>query len=286
MIKFMTSPEAAPLLRKVHELPAKQLTRREDIMLNWFLAAGFAAGLAAAPLPAHAAELIILGSQGSISGVRDMAAAFEKASGHKVIARQEKDVMATVNAGTPADIATLNPPLIDKLIKEGKVVGSRVDFARAGIGVAIKAGAPKPDLSNTEAFVRMLRNAKSIGYSTAGSGLMVANIIKALGLTEELKARTKFLDGFPAAEAVARGEVEIAMQQINVILPVAGAELAGPLPAELQQYNNFAVGVLAVSKERDAAAAMVKFMVAPENAGVLRKGGLEPPKALTNEDIS
>ena len=245
-------------------------------MLNWFLAVGLAAGLSS-PLPAHAADLIILGSQGSISGVRDMAAAFERASGHKVIARQERDVMATVNAGTPADIATLNPPLIDRLIKEGKVVGDRVDFARAGIGVAIKAGAPKPDLSNTEAFVRMLRNAKSIGYSTAGSGLMVANIIKTLGLTEELKARTKFLDGFPAAEGVARGDVEIALQQINVIVPVAGAALAGPLPAELQQYNHFAVGVLAVSKEREAASAMVKFMAAPENAEVLRKGGLEPP---------
>ncbi len=246
-------------------------------MLKSFLAAGLAVGIAAAPQPVHAAELIILGSQGSISGMRDMAAAFERASGHKVVARQERDVMATVNAGTPADIATLNPPLIDKLIKEGKVVGNRVDFARAGIGVAVKAGAPKPDLSNTEAFIRMLRNAKSIGYSTAGSGLMVANIIKKLGLTDELKARTKFLDGFPAAEAVARGEVEIALQQINVILPVKGAELAGALPAELQQYNHFAVGVLAVSKEREAATAMVKFMAAPENEGVLRKGGLEPP---------
>ncbi len=241
-------------------------------MMNWILAAGLAAGIAVAPQPAQAAEIIILGSQGSISGVRDMAAAFEKASGHKVIARQERDVMATVNAGTPADIATLNPPLIDKLVKEGKVVGSRVDFARAGIGVAIKAGAPKPDLCNTEAFVRMLRNAKSIGYSQAGSGLMVANIIKTLGLTEELKPRTKFLDGFPAAEAVARGEVEIALQQINVILPVAGAALGGPLPPELQQYNDFAVGVLAVSKDRAAATAMVKFMAAPENAEVAAQG--------------
>jgi len=246
-------------------------------MLNWFLAAGLAAGIAAAPQPAHAAELIILGSQGSISGARDMAAAFARASGHKVTARQERNVLATVNAGTPADLAVLNPPQIDKLIQEGKVVGSRVDFARAGIGVAVKAGAPKPPLRNTEDFVRMLRNAKSIGYSTAGSGLMVANIIKTLGLTEELKARTKFLDGFPAAEAVARGEVEIALQQINVILPVKGAELGGALPPELQQYNNFAVAVLAVSKEREAAMAMVKFMAAPENAGVLRKGGLEPP---------
>src|SRR5262245_2214554 len=166
-------------------------------MVNWLLVAGVAAGLAAAPQPASAAEIIILGSQGSISGVRDMAAAFERASGHKVIARQERSVLATVDAGTPADIATLNPPQIDDLIKQGKVVGSRVDFARAGIGVAIKAGSPKPDLGNTETFVRMLRNAKSIGYSTAGSGLMVADIIKNLGLTEELTARTKFLDGFP-----------------------------------------------------------------------------------------
>ena len=106
---------------------------------------------------------------------------------------------------------------------------------------------------------------------------MVANIIRDLGLTEELKARTKFLDGFPAAEAVARGEVEIAMQQINVILPVAGAELAGPLPPELQQYNPFAAGVLAVSKEKQVATAMVKFMGAPENAALVRKSGMEPP---------
>jgi molybdate transport system substrate-binding protein len=156
-------------------------------------------------------------------------------------------------------------------------VGTRVDFARAGIGVAIKAGASKPDLSNTEAFKRALLNAKSIGYSTAGSGLMAAKIIERLGLAEILKARTKFLDGFPAAEAVARGEVEIALQQINVILPVAGAELAGALPPELQEYNHFAAGVLAVSKEREVATALVKFMGAPENAALVRKSGLEPP---------
>ncbi len=101
----------------------------------------------------------------------------------------------------------------------------------------------------------MLRNAKSIGYSTAGSGLMVAKIMQKLGLTEELKARTKFLDGFPAAEAVARGEVEIALQQINVILPVKPARSsAGPLPPELQRYK-FAAGVLAVSKESEVARA-------------------------------
>jgi len=247
-------------------------------MLNLLSAiAASALGFALMAQGAQAAEILVLGSQGNISGIRDLAAGFERASGHKVVASQERNVMEKVNSNAPADVVTGNPPVIDDLIGKGKVVGRRVDFARAGIGVAIKAGAPKPDLSNTEAFVRMLRNAKSIGYSTVGSGLMAANIIKNLGLTEELKARTKFLDGFPAAEAVARGEVEIALQQINVILPVKGAELAGPLPQELQQYNYFAAGVLAVSKEREAATAMVSFMGAPENEALVRKSGLEPP---------
>ena len=246
-------------------------------VLSAITASVAALGFALWQQPAQAAEIVALGSQGNISGIRDLAVGFERASGHKVIASQERSVMEKVNSNAPADVVAANPPVIDNLIKEGKVVGRRVDFARAGIGVAIKAGAPKPDLSNTEAFVRMLRNAKSIGYSTVGSGLMAANIIQKLGLTEELKARTKFLDGFPAAEAVARGEVEIALQQINVILPVKGADLAGPLPAELQQYNHFAVGVLAVSKERDVATALVTFMGARENEALVRKSGLEPP---------
>jgi molybdate transport system substrate-binding protein len=237
-----------------------------------------AAGVALAAQGAvQAAEIKVLGSQGSISVIRDLAGGFERASGHKVVATQERNVLETVNSNAPADVVTGGPSVIDNLIKQGKAVGTRVDFARAGIGVAIKAGAPKPDLSSTAAFVRMLRNAKSIGYSSVGSGQMMHDIIKRLGLEEELKAKTKRLDGFPAAEAVARGEVEFAMQQINVILPVAGAELAGPLPPELQEYNPFAAGVLAVSKEKEVAAAMVKFMGAPENVALVRKSGMEPP---------
>jgi molybdate transport system substrate-binding protein len=226
---------------------------------------------------AQAAEITVVGGMGVISGVRDLAAGFQSATGNKVNAVFAANVMTVVDAGGPGDIVALNPPVIDDLIKKGKIVGTRVDFARAGIGVAVKAGAPKLDLSTVEAFKRAMLNAKSIGYSTAGSGLMVANIMRDLGLTEPLKARTKFLDGFPAAEAVARGEVEIALQQINVILPVAGAELGGVLPAELQQYNNFAAGVLATSKEKEVATAMIKFMGAPENAALVRKSGMEPP---------
>jgi molybdate transport system substrate-binding protein len=226
---------------------------------------------------ARAAEITVVGGMGVISGLHDLAAGFQSATGNKVNAVFAANVMAKVDAGGPADIVALNPPVIDDLIRSGKVVGMRVDFARAGIGVAVKAGAPKLDLSTVDAFKRAMLNAKSIGYSTAGSGLMVAKIMQDLGLTEELKARTKFLDGFPAAESVARGEVEIALQQINVILPVAGAELGGVLPPELQQYNAFAAGVLASSNEKEVATAMVKFMGAPENAALVRKSGMEPP---------
>jgi molybdate transport system substrate-binding protein len=247
-------------------------------MMRWtkLLAAGCLAALLAQGA-AQAAEITVMGGMGVISGLRDLAAGFQGATGHKVNAVFDANPLAKVEAGAPADIVALNPPVIDRLIQSGKVVGMRVDFARAGIGVAVKAGAPKLDLSSVEAFKRALLNAKSIGYSTAGSGLMVAKIIKDLGLTETLAARTKFLDGFPAAEAVARGEVEIALQQINVILPVAGAELGGVLPPELQMYNEFAAGVLTVSKEKEVAIAMVRFMGAPENAALVRKSGMEPP---------
>jgi molybdate transport system substrate-binding protein len=246
-------------------------------MVKWGL---LAASLALSGLwqgAVQAAEITVVGGMGVISGIRDLAAGFEKATGHKVNAVFAPNVMAYVNGGMPADIVALNPPVIDEMIKSGKIVGPRVDFARAGIGVAVKAGAPKLDLRSVDAFKHAMLDAKSIGYSTAGSGLMVAKIMQELGLTETLKARTKFLDGFPAAEAVARGEVEIALQQINVILPVAGAELGGVLPPELQRYNEFAAGVLATSKEKGAAADMVKFMGAPENAALVRKSGMEPP---------
>jgi len=247
------------------------MTRWTKMMAAACLAALFAQGAA------QAAEISVVGGMGVISGIRDLAAGFQSATGHKVNAVFAANVMAKVDEGGPADIVALNPPVIDGLIKSGKVVGARVDFARAGIGVAVKAGAPKLDLGSVDAFKRAMLNAKSIGYSTAGSGLMVAQIMKNLGLTETLAARTKFLDGFPAAEAVARGEVEIALQQINVILPVKGAELGGVLPPELQMYNEFAAGVLAVSKEKEVAAAMVRFMGAPENAALVRKSGMEPP---------
>jgi len=152
--------------------------------------------------------------------------------------------MQKVTSNAPADLVTHYPEAIDDLIKEGKVVGRRVDFARAGVGVAVKAGAPKPDISTPEAFKHAMLVAKSIAYSRTGaSGIIAAKLMERLGLSEQLKDKTKLVDGVPVAEIVARGEAEIGIRQINVILPVAGADYVGPLPAELQGYVDFAVGV-------------------------------------------
>jgi molybdate transport system substrate-binding protein len=225
-----------------------------------------------------AADITVLAGMGVVSGTRDVAAAFERATGHKVIVSFEAGplLMQKVDSGAPADLVLHYPSAIDDLIKQGKVVGSRVDFARAGVGVAVKAGAPKPDISTADAFKRAMLSAKSIAYSRGASGIIAAKLMERLGIAEQLKDKTRLVDGVPVAEVVAKGEAEIGMQQINVILPVAGADYVGPLPAELQGYVNFAVGVLAVSKERDAAQALVKFMASAEAAPLIRKSGMEP----------
>ena len=232
------------------------------------------------PGTVQAAEITVLAGQGVVSAVRDVAPAFERASGHKVIVSFEvgPGLMNKVNFDAPADVVTHYPDMIDDLIKKGKVLaGTGGVIARAGIGVAVRAGAPIPDISSTDAFKRSMLAAKSVAYSRAGaSGLYVAKLMERLGIADEMKSRTKLVNGVPVAELVAKGEAEIGMQQINVILPVAGIHYVGPLPPELQDYVVFSAGVLAVSKQPEAAIAMVKFMSAPGAAPLIRKSGMEP----------
>jgi molybdate transport system substrate-binding protein len=228
----------------------------------------------------QAAEITVLTSQGVVSAVRDLAPAFERASGHRVVVSFEAgpSLMNKIDSNAPADLVTHYPRAIDDLIKTGKVLaGSRVDFARGGIGLAVRAGAPKPDIGSVEAFRRSMLAAKSVAYSKTGaSGLYVAKLMERLGIAEQMAGKTQLVDGVPVADVVAKGEAEIGLQQINVILPVAGIEYAGPLPSELQDYVEFAAGVLAVSKEPEVARALVKFMSAPEAASLIRRSGMEP----------
>jgi len=227
----------------------------------------------------QAAEITVLAGMGNVSGINDLAPAFERASGNKVVVRfvPTAELQGVIDSNAPADVLTAGPQAIDDLIAKGKVVaGTRVDFARAGVGVSVKAGAPKPDISNVEAFKRAMLNAKSIGYSNGGSGNIAAKVMERLGIAGEIKARTKFINGRPVADAVAKGEVELGIQQINVLLPEPGADYVGPLPGELQDYVLFSLGVLAVSKQQNIAKLFQAYATAPENAALIRKSSMEP----------
>jgi molybdate transport system substrate-binding protein len=183
-----------------------------------------------------------------------------------------------LESNEPGDIVANFTPNLATLEKRGKVVpGSSVQFARAGVGVAVRKGAPKPDIGTVEAFKLAMLKAKSIGYSKSGSGLIAERALQTLGIFDLVKDRVRYLERIPVAAFVAKGEVEIGMQQSNAIVPVAGADYAGPLPGNLQEYLYFSVGVLTVSKQPEAARAFIKFMAAPENAVHLRKSAMEPP---------
>ena len=229
--------------------------------------------------PAQAAEITILVNQGALSGVRDLAAGYEKATGHKVVidfvgvAQQEEKV----KTDAPGDLVVNFMPAFEEIIKAGKVIGPVVEFARAGNGVAVKEGAPKLDISTAEGFKRAMLNAKSIGHSNGGTGPYNTRLFQKLGIYEQIKDKIKIITGKLVAVAVAEGEVEIGIQQTNVIQPVAGTTYLGSLPPELIEYGHFGVAVRNVSKNETVARDLIKFMTSPEAAALLRKSAMEPP---------
>jgi molybdate transport system substrate-binding protein len=238
----------------------------------------FAALAASRGTAAQAAEITILVNQGALSGVRDLAAGYEKATGNKVVidfvgVPQQEDKIKT---DAPGDLLVNFMQSFDSLNKDGKVIGPVVEFARAGNGVAVKAGAPAPDISTEEGFKRAMLNAKSIGHSNAGTGPYNTRLFQKLGIYDQIKDKIKIITGKTVAVAVAEGEVEIGIQQTNVIQPVAGTTYLGPLPPELIEYGHFGVAVRNVSKNEALARDFIKFMTSPEAAPLLRKSAMEP----------
>jgi molybdate transport system substrate-binding protein len=231
---------------------------------------------------AGGAEITVLCSQGALSAVRDLAAGFEKATGNKVNVSFEAGnaLNEKIDANAPADLVTNTLDSFDDLTKRGKIVsGSVVEFARAGNGVAVKAGSLKRDISTPEAFKLAMLNSATIGHTNAGTGPFNTKLFQKLGIYDVVKGKVKIIGGRPVAAAVADGTVEIGIQQTNVIQPFAGTEYLGPLPKELMEYGRFGVGLLTIAKEPEVAKAFVKFMAAPENAALIRKSAMETPQS-------
>jgi molybdate transport system substrate-binding protein len=239
------------------------------------------AGLLSAS-PADSAEITVFLNQATASGVRELATGFEQATGHRVNVSQQAGpaLREKIISGAPGDLASLVLSDFDDYVKSGKVAaGSVVEYARLGNGVAVKAGARKPDISTPDAFKRAMLDASSIGHTMIGTGPFNTRLFQRLGIYDQIKDKIKIIPGGTlVAAAVAKGDIEIGIQQTNVIQPFPGTEYLGPLPAELMEYAHAGVGLLAVSQQQEAANAFIRFMTDPANAALLRKGSMEPPE--------
>ncbi len=202
---------------------------------------------------------------------------FERASGHKVANLWVPSVqmMNRLKGGETVDLVIVSAASLDELIKAG-IIADRADLAKSGVGVAVKAGAPKPDIRSGEAVKRAVLAAKSIVYSTGPSGIYLKGLFERMGIAEKIQSKARQVQGEPAGAVVARGEAEIGFQQVSELLPVPGIDLVGPLPPDIQKITVFSAGVHVAAKQSDAARALVKFLRAPAAAPVIRKKGMEP----------
>jgi molybdate transport system substrate-binding protein len=229
---------------------------------------------------ASAAEIVVTSSTAMREVVEELAAMFERASGHKVTMTFQSGVetSAKIEAGAVADLVVTTPEAIDELVKDGKVVaGSRVNFVQSGVGVAVRAGAPKPDISTSAAFKKAMLAAKTVGISKGPSGVYLMSIMQRLGIADQVKAKSVTPElGQRVGNLVARGEAEIGVQQITELLPIAGIDFLGPLPNDLQTKIGYATARPLTAKQPEAATALVKFLSSESALPVMNKMGLEP----------
>lgn len=226
------------------------------------------------------ADIRVLSTHAVLDVLNELGPKFERATGHRLSIGYDpaKAVKRQIENGAAFDVAIVTRPVFDDLAAQGKILlETRADIGRSGLGVAVRKGAPKPDIATTEAFKRALLAAKSVVRSTEGtSGIYFEKLLDRLGIAEAMRDKVKLGPSGRVAELVARGEADMAVQQIAELLPVTGAQYAGPFPPELQLYSEFAAGVASASKHREAAKAFIATLTTPEAIALFTAAGLEP----------
>lgn len=236
---------------------------------------------------ACAAEIRTFSSIGVQAALEELATKFEKATGTKLVITwgTGAGLAKRVQEGESADLLVLTRQGVDTLAKDSKIdAGTDANFASAGMGVAVKKGAPKPDISTPEAFKKTMLAAKSIATSSpssgGASGAYFLKLSEKLGIADEVKAKLKYPpDGSNAADLAANGEAELAIAQEPEVKAVAGADLVGPFPAEVNNVTMFTAAVGLNSKQADAAKALIKYLQSPDAAAVFKARGLTPVDA-------
>ena len=187
-------------------------------------------------------------------------------------------ISSRLQRGEPVDVVIVADAALVELIKDGKVLAeSRTPLARSGIGVAVRAGSPKPDISSVDALKRTLLQAKSIVYSASVSGRYLSTeLFQRLGIADQIMRKSRRVEGERVGAVVARGEAEIGFQQVSELLPVPGIDYVGPLPPEVQKVSVFSAGVAVGVGDSDAAHALIRFLASPDAAQAITKSGTEP----------
>jgi len=258
------------------------MTRRSILSVSATIALKLALFGITAGNTARAAEIKLLCAVALHPAIDVLIPDFEKSSGHKVTVTYGTAgaVAIRIQNGEAADIAISSVPIIDQLHAQSKVVAKdRVIIAKVGVGVFVRKGAAKPDISSTDAFRRAMLAARSITYPDpargGASGIYVASLLERLGIAAEMNPKTKLSKLGTLYASVASGDVEIGFNQISEILAQPTVELAGPLPSTIQNYTQFVPGIVTGSGKADAARALVTFLYSPAAKTVLKAKGFE-----------
>ena len=249
---------------------------------NWVSAAAAALTIAAAlwVQTAQAAEIKVLSSIGMRGVLNEVQPQFEKDTGHKLSITYDtsKSLLKLIDAGEKFDATLQTGSIMDQLTQRGIVSGaSRFDIARSGLGVAIKAGAERPDISTTESFKQAVLDAKSIGSHASGmAGVAFMDILKNLEIHDAVQPKIKLVYKGYVAKIAATGEAELAVHLISEILPVDGAELLGPFPPDLQRYILLSGAVASDATEPEAAEVFVRYFETPLAVATIKEKGMEP----------
>lgn len=225
----------------------------------------------------HAAEIKVMLSAAFKEAYLELVPRFERATGHKVTSLWVPSVkmMGRLRDGEVVDVVILSAKSLEEMIGAG-IIANRVDLARSGVGIAVRSGAKKPDISSGDAVKRAVLAARSIVYSTGPSGIYLKGLFERMGIADAIASKVKVVQGEPAGAVVARGEAELGFQQVCELLPVPGIDIIGPLPPDIQEITIFSAGVHKRSEQAEAARALVQFLSAPEAAPVIKDKGMEP----------
>ncbi len=246
------------------------------------IAAAFAC---VASTAASAEELRVMTSGAFRAALVQLLPGFERASGNTVVVVEgasmgdgPSTIPNRLARGEAADVVILADEGVLQLIARGLVASDgRIELVRSSIAMAVRAGAPKPDISSVEALTETLLAAKSIAYSSSASGVYLSTeLFPRLGVADRIRDKSKRIDSGPVAAAVARGEAEIGFQQVSELLPVPGIDIVGPLPPAAQRVTVFSAGLVARASHPDGARALIAFLTSESSAAVIRHAGLEP----------